>query len=111
MSFLDRYRTPVLSAAAVVLLFIVAGSASAAGATGGAGAMPWEGPLNAIADSLSGPVARAVAIIAIVGFGVTLALGLGGGAMRTVLGIGAGLSITAAAVSWGLPLFGFGMTL
>lgn len=110
MPCLDRCRTPVLSVLVVFGLLLVAGTASAAGATGG-NAMPWEAPLNAIADSLSGPVARAIAIIAIVAFGATLALGVGGGALRTVLSVGAGLSIAAAAVSWGLPLFGFGLAL
>ena len=110
MQKLRSYRMAAINGLVTLAVTAIAGSASAAGATGGT-AMPWEGPLNAIADSLSGPVARAVAIIAIVVFGLTLALGVGGQALRSVLGIGAGLAITAAAVSWGLPLFGFGLSL
>lgn len=73
--------------------------------------MPWESPLRTIATSLSGPVAKFVAIILIVGFGIGLASGQGGGGMRTLLQIGAGLSVAAAAATFGLPLLGFGAAL
>ena len=47
--------------AASVGLFL----ATPAGAAGGGTAMPWEGPLTTVMQSLSGPVAKAVGIIAI----------------------------------------------
>ncbi len=50
-----------LLAGAAVLLAV-----SPAWAAGAGTAMPWEGPLDTIMQSLSGPVAKAVGIIAIV---------------------------------------------
>ena len=47
--------------AASVGLFL----ATPAGVAGGGTAMPWEGPLTTVMQSLCGPVAKAVGIIAI----------------------------------------------
>ena len=52
-------RAATLGATAV----LVSGAAHAATAGGG---MPWEGPLTAVLDSITGPVARIVAILIIV---------------------------------------------
>ena len=103
-------RNVLFSVLTVALIAAMASPASAAGAGGGT-AMPWEGPLQQIADSLAGPVARSLAIVAIVVFGIGLFFGAGGGAMRTVMSVGIGLSVVGAAVTWGLPLFGFGLSI
>lgn len=100
----------------VALLMATAGSLLlagpvAAGGAGGGGAMPWEGPLDQIVNSISGPVAAGVGIIAICGFGITLMFGAGGGAMVKVMQIILGLTVAASAATWGLPLFGFGSAL
>jgi type IV secretion system protein TrbC len=69
--------------------------------------MPWEGPLQQILDSISGPVAKIVGVLAIVITGLGLAFGEGGGLMRKIIGIVFGLSIAFSASSFGLSFFGF----
>jgi type IV secretory pathway VirB2 component (pilin) len=46
-----------------------------ASAAGGGQALPWEAPLTRLQQSLSGPVAGAIAVIALVAIGVTLVFG------------------------------------
>jgi type IV secretory pathway VirB2 component (pilin) len=70
--------------------------------------LPWEGPLQRILDSISGPVAKVAGVLAIVLTGLGLAFGEGGGLMRKALGIVFGLSIAFSASSFGLSFFGFG---
>ena len=69
--------------------------------------MPWEGPLEQVVDSITGPVARAAGVIAIVIAGVTIAFSEGGGGVRKLAWAGFGIAIMFAAVSWGLTFFGF----
>lgn len=54
---------------------------------GGGGNVPWEGPLQTISDSLTGPVANAIALIGIVVAGGTLVFGgqLGDFARRAIM--------------------------
>lgn len=70
--------------------------------------MPWEGPLTRIANSLSGPVAKAAGVVAIAGTGLSLALGEGGGFFRRMLQVVFGLAIAFSAATWGLSFLGFG---
>jgi type IV secretion system protein TrbC len=70
--------------------------------------LPWEGPLQRILDSISGPVAKVAGVLAIVLTGIGLAFGEGGGLMRKALGIVFGLSIAFSASTFGLSFFGFG---
>lgn len=70
--------------------------------------MPWEGPLIRIANSLSGPVAKAAGVVAIAGTGLSLALGEGGGFFRRMLQVVFGLAIAFSAATWGLSFLGFG---
>ena len=69
--------------------------------------MPWEGPLQKIVDSITGPVARAAAVIAIVIAGVTIIFSEGGGGVRKLAFVGLGIAIMFAAVSFFLDFFGF----
>ena len=46
-----------------------------ASAAAGGAALPWEAPLTRLQQSLSGPVAGAIAVIALVAIGVTLMFG------------------------------------
>jgi type IV secretion system protein TrbC len=89
--------------AAIVLLGIVVAAALAhpafAGTTGGT-AMPWETPLQTVEQSLSGPVAKAVGIIAIVVTGLGFAFAEGGSAMRKGIGIVFGLAIAFTATTF-----------
>lgn len=63
-------------------------------------AMPWEGPLCKVAMSLKGPVAKAVAVIAIVICGLMLAVGEVSGIFKTMLGLLAGISMALLASNW-----------
>ena len=87
---------------AVALMTLLASPAYAAG-TG----MPWEGPLEQIVDSITGPVARAAAVIAIVIAGVTIIFSEGGGGVRKLAFVGLGIAVMFAAVSFFLDFFGF----
>ena len=69
--------------------------------------MPWETPLQNVLDSLTGPVAKAIAIIAIVLTGLGFAMGETGGTMRRLCGIVFGIAIAFAASQWGMTFFGF----
>lgn len=95
------FHTTMLGAFAL----LTAGAAHAA--TGGGG-MPWEGPLTAVMDSITGPVARIVAILIIVATGLTLAFGDVGQGFKKLLQILFGLAIAFAAASFFLPLVGGG---
>lgn len=73
----------------------------------GAG-MPWEGPLDQIIKSLSGPVARAIGVASIIVTGLGIAFGEGGGGMRKMLWVVFGLTIAFSATSFFLSFFGGG---
>ena len=77
----------------------------AIGAMGGG--MPWEAPLDQLLQSLSGPVARAIGGVAIIGLGVGLAFSEGGSTMRKALWVVIGLAIAFNALTWGLSFLGF----
>jgi type IV secretion system protein VirB2 len=87
---------------AAVLLFALAGPAYASGS-----GMPWEGPLEQILDSMTGPVARAAAVIAIVVAGIGIMFSEGGSGIRKLMFVGLGIAIMFAAVSFFLDFFGF----
>lgn len=82
------------------------GVARAAGVGGGGAALPWEGPLNQILTSFTGPVAKALCILAIVVLGFGFAFSEGGG-LRRILGLLLGVSIAVTATSFGVAFFGF----
>ena len=87
-----------------LLLLTLHSSAFAAGG----GAMPWEGPLQGLLASLTGPVAQVLGTAAIVIVGLGLAFSEGGGLMRKILWVVLGLSVAFSAATWGLPFLGFG---
>jgi len=68
--------------------------------------MPWEDPLEQITESLTGPVARSVGLIALAMTGITLAMGEAGGLFRRLVQVVFGLSIAFSAATWGMSLFG-----
>jgi len=63
-------------------------------------AAPWEGPICVVARSLSGPVAKAVAVIAIVITGLMIAFGELGGVFKSLLGLVFGVSFALLADQW-----------
>jgi type IV secretory pathway VirB2 component (pilin) len=101
-----RAWIPAMAGAAMVML-LAPGSAHAAGGAGGAAvALPWEGPLNQVLASFTGPVAKALCILSIVVIGFSFAFSEGGG-MRRMLGLLLGVSIAVTATSFGVAFFGF----
>jgi type IV secretion system protein VirB2 len=84
-----------------VSLLIVA-QAQAAGSN-----MPWEAPLQAVLDSVQGPVARIIAVMVIIVTGLTLAFGDTSGGFRRLIQIVFGLSIAFAASTFFLSFFSF----
>ncbi len=89
--------------AAAALCCLVFASKAVAGVSG----MPWEGPLQRIVESVTGPVVQAAAVIAVVIFGAGVAMSEGGSSMRRGLGILFGLAIAFAASTFFLDFFGF----
>lgn len=98
---IDPKNLAKIAGYAIVALAIAA-PAHAAGS-----GMPWEGPLQQVVDSITGPVARAAAVIAIVIAGVTIIFSEGGGGVRKLAFVGLGIAIMFAAVSFFLGFFGF----
>ena len=99
--FSKKLTWQTVVAALQVNIMLITSNAYAA--TGG---MPWENPLQKIADSISGPFLKSVAIVAIVGTGVALAFGEGGGGARRGLWIVFGLSSAYAATTFFSTFFG-----
>jgi type IV secretory pathway VirB2 component (pilin) len=60
----------------------------------------WETPICAIAHSISGPVAKGVAVIIFAGTGLLLAAGEASGATKLLLQVVFGLSLSLMAVQW-----------
>lgn len=69
--------------------------------------LPWEGPLEKILDSLTGPVAKILGVLAIVIAGFGIAFGEAGSGMRRVFQVVLGLSIAFTASTLVVTLFGF----
>jgi type IV secretory pathway VirB2 component (pilin) len=69
--------------------------------------MPWEAPLQKILDSIEGPVAKMVAVIVIIGTGLSLAFGDMSGGFRRLVQVVFGLTIAFAATSFFLSFFAF----
>jgi type IV secretion system protein VirB2 len=108
-TFLSKRATQLFI---VAVLLIASTETAHPGTLGGFGAglgggMPWEGPLNQLLDSLTGPVSRVVGAVAIIGLGVGLAFSEGGSMMRKALWVVLGLAIAFNAVSWGIGFLGF----
>lgn len=90
-------------AAALTLLAALAAAPAFAAGSG----MPWEGPLQQVVDSITGPVARAAAVIGIVLAGIAIMFSEGGGGVRKLAFVGLGIAVMFAAVSFFLDFFGF----
>lgn len=95
-------RLAVQVAVLCALMLCVVVPAHSAGSS-----MPWEAPLESLLESIQGPVARIVAVIAIVITGLTLAFGDSSGGFRKMVQIVFGLSIAFAASSFFLTFFSF----
>ena len=69
--------------------------------------LPWEGPLQKIANSITGPVAKIIGVIIIFAAGISLAIGEAGAGMRRLLQVVLGLSVAFTASSFIMSMFGF----
>lgn len=96
----QRFLTGLCIALAVMLL--LPQTAYAAGS-----AMPWEGPLTQILQSVEGPVAKIFGTICIILTGLAMAFGDTGGGVRKMIQIVFGLSIAFTATSFFLSFFSF----
>jgi type IV secretion system protein TrbC len=95
-------------AQAVLLASLFLHSSAASGQpSGGSGGMPWETPLQNLVASLTGPVAKAIGIAAIVCLGIGIAFSEGGSMLRKALFVVLGLALTFSAATWALPFLGF----
>jgi type IV secretion system protein VirB2 len=104
-----RKDTPVmkhktLASLSVLTCILVLGAGDALASSAG---MPWEGPLSRILQSLTGPVAKAVGVFAIVGLGFGIAFSEGGSGLRKALWVVLGLAISFSATSFFISFMGF----
>ena len=93
----------ICAAVASAWVFVVLAPAAFASSAG----MPWESPLQRLVQSLTGPVAKAIGIAAIVIAALGMAISEGGHTLKTFLKILLGLSIAFTAGTFGLQLVGF----
>jgi type IV secretion system protein VirB2 len=87
----------LIPALVVAVVMAISNTAHAAAANGGQ-PLPWEGPLNQVLASFTGPVAKALCILSIVLIGFGFAFSEGGG-MRRMLGLLLGVSIAVTATA------------
>ncbi|HCU05281.1 MAG TPA: conjugal transfer protein TrbC [Coxiellaceae bacterium] len=85
------------------LFFLLLAPVTFAAETG----LPWESPLEKILNSLTGPVAKILGVIAIVIAGFGIAFGEAGSGMRRLFQVILGLSIAFTASTMMVSLFGF----
>jgi type IV secretion system protein VirB2 len=108
-----RWRTRATQLAIALGLLVIgtataqSGSFGLGGLGGLGGGMPWEGPLQQLLTSLTGPVSQVIGAVAIIGLGVGIAFSEGGSIMRKALWVVMGLAIAFNAVSWGLGFLGY----
>lgn len=92
----------------LTLLALAVVAAAPAHASGGGPAMPWDSPLQSLADNLTGPLARVVVLIAAGVAGLTWALSDHGSGAKKVgqLVMGGAIMVFAAQFLTGLGLGG-----
>ena len=108
--YTTRWRTraaQLLVLAFFLLLPLATAQSGTFGLGGLGGGMPWEGPLQQLLTSLTGPVSQVVGAVAIIGLGIGIAFSEGGSMMRKALWVVMGLAIAFNAVSWGLGFLGY----
>ena len=69
--------------------------------------MPWEGPMDKVVKSITGPVAKSAGVVALTGTGLTWAFGIGNDMVQRGAKIGTALTIAFNATSHLLPALGF----
>ncbi len=95
------------AAGLAVVAFLVAGPAAASGGA----AMPWDGPLQTIADALTGNTVRIVAVIALAAGGIIWAFTRNEEGVKRVAQAVLGLGVAIGAASFAATLGISGATL
>jgi len=98
-------KTQRLVPLATMVFVLIAANCFAAGSSAG---MPWEGPLELILNSITGPVAKVLGVVAIASVGLAMAYSEGGGMMKKLLNVVMGLCIAFSASTFLLDFFGYG---
>lgn len=101
--FVRRETFPRIRKIAFAVAASMAMAATASAQTGGAS--PWENAVNVLQQAFTGPIAKGLALVAIVIGGLTFAFGEGGG-KKTFAGIIFGLGMAVLAVNFLSWLFG-----
>ena len=96
-------KTRAVAALITAAFTFVSQTAFAAGSN-----MPWEQPLQQILDSVQGPVAKIIAVLAIVVTGLAIAFGETSGGLRRMLQIVFGVTIAFTAGTFFMSFFSFG---
>ena len=94
----------ILLTFSLIAVIVLLGAGDALASSAG---MPWEGPLEKLLQSLTGPVAKAVGVFSIVGLGFGIAFSEGGSGLRKALWVVLGLAIAFSATSFFLSFMGF----
>jgi len=100
-----------LAARPVAALGALAGvlaTASPASATTTTGTMPWDNILTTVQADLTGPVAVAIGVVCCVVFGLSMAFGHEGSALKRGMSILFGLAIAFSSTTGLLTVFGAG---
>ena len=96
-------KQKLVTLATSVFVLSVAVNSFAAGS-----GMPWEGPLERILNSMTGPTAKVFGVLAIVLVGMGMAFGEGGLLLKKCLNVVMGLCIAFSASTFFLDFFGYG---
>ena len=110
LSLAHLLDTRSLRAAQAVLLasfFLHSSAASGQPSGGSGGGMPWDSQLQTLVADLTGPVAKAIGIAAVVCLGIGIAFSEGGSMLRKALFVVLGLTLTFSAATFVLPFLGF----
>jgi type IV secretory pathway VirB2 component (pilin) len=94
-----RILFPLIRDTGFVLLLIGGLSGPAAAATSGP-AMPWDGPLQTILNSLSGTVAHVLITVAVIVTGLVFAFTEHGSGARRLFGVAFGGALALGALSF-----------
>ncbi len=101
-------KKDIIKIASLTIGTALATSLIASPAFAGGSGMPWEGPLQQVVDSFTGPVAQAGGVIAVTIFGLGVAFSESGSGLRRGVSILFGVAIAFAAASFFMGFFGFG---
>lgn len=102
------HRKPIRPALDALCISIFVSLTMSTPAQAAGSSMPWEAPLQAILESIEGPVAKIIAVMIIIITGLTLAFGDSSGGARRLIQIVFGISIAFAASSFFMSFFSFG---